>query len=292
MDPFVTTTPIRRGLAGRKLLDRLVRVASVAALVIALGGMCWILWTVAARGASVLSWNFFTEPTRPHGVPNGGIGNAILGTLAITGGAAAIALPLAFGAGIYLAEFGRGTRFADAIRFAANVMLGIPSVLVGLFVYAVWVVTTGEFSGFAGSLALAVIMFPVVVRTTEEMLAMVPDSLRESALALGMTRSRATLCIICRAARNGLATGVLLAVARVSGETAPLLFTALWSNSFPTHYFSEPTANLPVVITEYTTNSPWEAQHAAGWGAALIVMLLVLLLNIGCRVIFQEKKHG
>ena len=194
--------------------------------------------------------------------------------------------------GIYLAEFGRNTRVGNLIRFAANVMMGMPSVVVGLFVYAVLVIPLGTFSGFAGSVALAILMVPVVLRTTEDMLLMVPDSLRESALALGTTRARASLQIICRSARGGLITGILLAVARVSGETAPLLFTALWSDAWPKNYFTGPTANLPVLITEYSTNSPFADQHAAGWGAALIVTLMVLALNIATRIVFKEKHHG
>ena len=201
-------------------------------------------------------------------------------------------IPPAILAGIYLAEFGKGTKLGNAIRFAANVMMGMPSVVAGLFVYAVLVIPMGRFSGFAGSVALAFLMFPVVLRTTEDMLLMVPDSLRESALALGCSRARTALRIICRSARGGLVTGILLAIARVSGETAPLLFTALWSDAWPKNYFTGPTANLPVLITEYATNSPFEEQHAAGWGASLVVTLLVLALNISCRIIFKEKHHG
>ncbi len=291
MDPFAPLEDRRRGLRFRKFLDRMVRVASLAALAAGLGGMLWILYTVVDHGAGALGWDFLTEPSKPYGAEHPGIANALIGTLLITLGAALMALPPALGAGIYLSEFGRGSRTAHWIRFSANVMMGVPSVLVGLFIYALWVVPTGKFSGFAGSLALAVIMFPVVMRTTEDILTMVPDALRESALALGMTRARAICRIVCRAGRNGLVTGVLLAVARVSGETAPLLFTALWSDGWPTGYFREPTSNLPVLITEYATNSPFPEQHAAGWGAALVVMTLILLLNIGCRVLFKEKKH-
>lgn len=282
----------RRGLFRRKLIDRIVRLLSVVALAVAVAGMVWILWTVVFRGAAVISWEFLTEPSRPFGAEDSGIANALLGTLAITLGAAILGIPPALLGGIYLAEFGRDTRIGNLIRFAANVMMGMPSVVVGLFVYAILVVALGGFSGFAGSVALAILMVPVVLRTTEDMLRMVPDSLRESALALGTTRARASLQIICRSARSGLLTGILLAVARVSGETAPLLFTALWSDAWPKNYFTGPTANLPVLITEYSTNSPFADQHAAGWGAALIVTLLVLALNIATRIIFKEKHHG
>lgn len=288
---FVSSTR-RRGLFRRKLVDRIVRILSVAALAVAVAGMIWILWTVVSRGAAVISLEFLTEPSKPFGAEDSGIANALLGTLAITLGTALIGIPPAVLGGIYLAEFGRNTRVGNLIRFAANVMMGMPSVVVGLFVYAVLVIPLGTFSGFAGSVALAILMVPVVLRTTEDMLLMVPDSLRESALALGTTRARASLQIICRSARGGLITGILLAVARVSGETAPLLFTALWSDAWPKNYFTGPTANLPVLITEYSTNSPFADQHAAGWGAALIVTLMVLALNIATRIVFKEKHHG
>ncbi|MEG1980741.1 MAG: phosphate ABC transporter permease PstA, partial [Victivallaceae bacterium] len=216
----------------------------------------------------------------------------ILGTIIITFGAAVMAVPGALCAGIFLAEFKDHPKFSAFLRFSANVMMGMPSVLVGLFVYMILVVPSGRFSGFAASVALAILMFPVVMRTTEDMIAMVPDALRESALALGMSRSRATICIVCKSAKNGLLTGILLSLSRVSGETAPLLFTAMYSNSWPEGYFSEPTANLPVLITEYSTNSPFEAMHQMGWGAALVVTLLVLAINLCSRIFFREKKYG
>ena len=179
-------------------------IACLAALAVAVAGMIWILWTVVSRGAAVISLEFLTEPSKPFGAEDSGIANALLGTLAITLGAALIGIPPAVLGGIYLAEFGRNTRVGNLIRFAANVMMGMPSVVVGLFVYAVLVIPLGTFSGFAGSVALAILMVPVVLRTTEDMLLMVPDSLRESALALGTTRARASLQIICRSARGGL----------------------------------------------------------------------------------------
>jgi len=282
----------RRGLFRRKLMDRAVGALSILALFIAVAGMVWIIWAVLARGASMLSWDFFSEPSKPYGAPDGGIANALLGTVEITLGAVLIGVPPALLGGIYLAEFAKGTKHGDVIRFSANVMMGMPSVVVGLFIYAIMVVPMGGFSGLAGSVALAVLMFPVVLRTAEDMLLMVPDALRESALALGCSRARTAVRIICRCARGGLVTGILLAVARVSGETAPLLFTALWSDAWPKSYFSGPTANLPVLVTEYATNSPFEEQHAAGWGAALVVTMMVLLLNISTRIIFKERHHG
>ncbi len=279
----------RRPLGGRRLLDALFRLASLIALLTALAGMLWIVGTVIRRGADAVNWNFLTAASGP--LADSGIGNAILGSVLITLVAALIALPPALAGGCYLAEFGRRGRVAETIRFSANVLMGMPSVLVGLFVYALLVKPMGCSSGLAGSVALAIIMFPVVLRTTEDMLRMVPDSLREAGLALGLTRTRVTLGVIFRAARSGLVTGILLALARVSGETAPLLFTAQWSDNWPQDFCSGPTANLPVLITEYTTNSPYEEIQQAGWGAALVIMAAVLALNIGCRLLLRERHH-
>ncbi|MDO4628056.1 MAG: phosphate ABC transporter permease PstA [Planctomycetia bacterium] len=273
----------------RKLKAGMMETLSLVVLAVTLGGMGWILASLLQEGASVISWSFLTEPSKPYGVPNGGIGNALVGTLLITLTAAVITVPVAVAGGIYLAEFGKGTRLANAIRFCANVMMGIPSIVVGLFIYAVYVIPTGHFSGFAGSLALGVIMLPLIMRTTEDMLLLVPDTQREAALALGMTRMRATLAIICRCARGGLATGILMALARVSGETAPLLFTALWSNTWCDRFFTAPTANIPVLMTEYTTNSPFQELHAAGWGAALVIMACILVLNVTVKVLCKTN---
>jgi phosphate transport system permease protein len=280
----------RRGMIFRKFLDWLIRMWSIFFVLLAISLIIWILYTVLNSGFKAFSWEFFTEPTKPYGIPDGGIANALLGTLLITAGAAIIGVPPGILGGIYLSEFAKDNKLGRIIRFSATVMMGIPSILCGLFVYALLVYTTKTFSGFAGSIALAVIMFPVVLRTTEDMLQMVPDSLRESALALGTPRWKATFSIICRAARSGLTTGVLLAIARVGGETAPLLFTALWSDDWPFHYFTEPTSNLTVTINEYATNSPFEIMHTRAWGAALVISVAILALNIFCRVVFREKK--
>ncbi len=281
----------KRGLAFRKSVDVSVRIFSALAVILAAGAMLWIFWELFSRGGRALSWSFLTNPSKPYGIPGGGIANALLGTIFITFGAAVIGVVPAVGAGIYLAEFRDTPKLAAAIRFSANVLMGMPSVLAGLFVYTLIVAPTGNFSGFAASAALAVIMFPVVTRTTEDMLSMVPYALREAALALGMSRMRTTLLIVCRSARNGLLTGILLSLSRVAGETAPLLFTALFADSWPTDYFTGPTANMPVLITEYSTNSPFEAMHAAGWGAALAVTALVFLINMSSRILFREKHH-
>lgn len=275
----------------RKLIDRLVRIFSGAAVLFAVGMMLWIIGSVFHYGGRALSWDFLTHSSQPYGVGQGGIANALIGTILITLGAAGLAVPPAVLAGIALSEFRDHPRLNAALRFTANVLMGLPSILVGLFVYTILVAPTGHFSGFAGSLALAIIMFPLIMRTTEEMLGMVPYSLREAVLALGLSRIRTTR-MVCKSARSGLATGILLALARVGGETAPLLFTALFADRYPWHYFTGPTANLPVLITEYATNSPFESMHQAGWGAALAVTTLVLAINLATRIFFAGDKHG
>ncbi len=283
----MTTRPV----IYRKISNCLLSLLALVSICVALGGMGWILFTVIQNGTPVLSREFLLAPSKPYGELGAGVGNALLGTLLMTLGATLLAVPPALAGGIYLAEFGKNSRSADLLRFCANVLMGLPSILVGLFVYAMLVVPTGHFSGMAGTVALAIIMFPVIMRTTEDMLLMVPDTLRESALALGMSRMRTTLCIVARSARNGLATGILLSLARVSGETAPLLFTALFADTWPSGFFTEPTASAPVLITEYTTNSPFESMHAMGWGTALIMAAFILILNIATRCIFHENKH-
>lgn len=288
---MTTETALKpRGLFLRKLKNFTVIGVSAFGTVIAAVFLIWILWTILRNGAESLSVEFLTQPTKPYGVPDGGMLNAILGTALITLAATLLAVPAGMLGGVCLSEFARSSRFGNAVRFSANVMMGMPSIIVGLFIYTLIVMTTGRFSGFAGSVALAIIMFPVILRTTEDMLCMVPNALRESALAIGAPRWRITLAVVFRSAKSGLMTGVLLAVARVAGETAPLLFTALTSNAWPTGFFTQPTANLTVTMTEYATNSPFETMHIRAWGAALIITAAVLALNILCRTIFREKK--
>lgn len=288
---MTTETALKpRGLFLRKLKNFTVIGVSAFGTVIAAVFLIWILWTILRNGAESLSVEFLTQPTKPYGVPGGGMLNAILGTALITLVATLLAVPAGMLGGVCLSEFARSSRFGNAVRFSANVMMGMPSIIVGLFIYTLIVMTTGRFSGFAGSVALAIIMFPVILRTTEDMLCMVPNALRESALAIGAPRWRITLAVVFRSAKSGLMTGVLLAVARVAGETAPLLFTALTSNAWPTGFFTQPTANLTVTMTEYATNSPFETMHIRAWGAALIITAAVLALNILCRTIFREKK--
>lgn len=288
---MTTETALKpRGLFLRKLKNFTVIGVSAFGTVIAAVFLIWILWTILRNGAESLSVEFLSQPTKPYGVPGGGMLNAILGTALITLVATLLAVPAGMLGGVCLSEFARSSRFGNAVRFSANVMMGMPSIIVGLFIYTLIVMTTGRFSGFAGSVALAIIMFPVILRTTEDMLCMVPNALRESALAIGAPRWRITIAVVFRSAKSGLMTGVLLAVARVAGETAPLLFTALTSDAWPTGFFTQPTANLTVTMTEYATNSPFETMHIRAWGAALIITAAVLALNILCRTIFREKK--
>ena len=282
----------QRSLLWRKIKNHLLNFFSILAIVFAISIMLGVICVVIDYGKEALTPSLFVNCSAPYGSRTYGIGNAIVGTLLMTLGAAVIAVPPALLAGIFLSEYKEYRKIGSAIRFASNVLMGMPSILVGLFVYMLIVVPSGKFSGFAGSIALAILMFPVIVQTTENMLAMVPNTLRESALALGMTRMRATLCIVCRSAKNSLLTGILLSLSRVSGETAPLLFTAMFADSFPAGYFTQPTANLPVLITEYATNSPFEVMHQIGWSAALTVMTMVLLVNITVRIFFREKKYG
>ena len=275
----------------RKLSNVTVNCFCLLSISLALWAMYRILYTVWQHGSEALTWEFLTEPSKPYGEPHAGIANALLGTLYMTLGAACMAILPAVAAGIWLAEFGKTGKMATILRFCGNVLMGVPSIIIGLFVYVLIVIPAGHFSGWAGAVALSIIMFPVIMRTTEDSLNMVPHTLRESALALGMTRMRATLCIVARSAKNGLITGILLSLARVSGETAPLLFTALFADTYPKHFFEQPTASVPVLINEYTNNSPFETMHNMGWGAALVIAVAILIINILTRIIFHENKH-
>jgi phosphate transport system permease protein len=278
----------RRPAWPRKIADTSVKVVSILAASLGLAALAWILLVVLRNGAAALNWSFLTSLPSPPGGKGGGLGNAIVGTFAMTLLACVLGIPVGMLAGVYLAEFGRGSRLATTVRFMVNVMMGIPSIIVGLFVYTIMVVSVGHFSGWAGSVSLALLVLPVVARTTEDMLALVPNTLRESSLALGAPRWRTTLQIAFRAARAGLLTGVLLAVARVSGETAPLLFTALNSPYWP-HSLSGPTANLTVTIFNFAM-SPYPNWHQAAWGASFLITISVLALTIVSRVLTRERK--
>jgi phosphate transport system permease protein len=278
-----------RPAAGRKLTDRLVKVISAGAALVGILALAWILWVVLQRGAAAINWDFFFHRTLPTGEAGGGVGNAIVGSALLVALAVVFGVPIGLMVGVYLAEFGRETRLGTAVRFSANVMMGIPSIIVGLFVYTLIVMPMHSFSGWAGAVALAILMLPVVARTTEDMLQLVPNALRESALALGAPRWKVTFHIVFRAARTGLMTGVLLAIARISGETAPLLFTALNSPYWPTTLHG-PVANLTVTIFNYAM-SPYEDWVRLAWGASLLITVGVLALNISSRIILRRGSH-
>jgi phosphate transport system permease protein len=271
----------------RKLTNRVGLLLSGLSMALGLIGLMWILWTLFYNGVSALDWNFFTRSTPAPGTPGGGMANAIVGSLMIVGFATLVSTPIGILAGIYLSEFGRQSRFAQATRFVVDIMLSAPSIVIGLFVFAIAVATVGNFSGWAGSLALSLIAIPVVVRTTENMLNLVPGSLREAAFALGAPRWKVSLAVTLRAVKGGVVTGVLLAVARMIGETAPLLFTAL-NNQFFSLDMSQPMANLPVVIFNFAM-SPYADWQQLAWGGAFIITLVVLAINIAARALFRDK---
>jgi phosphate transport system permease protein len=272
--------------ARRKFTDIFVRSACVAAAVIALVPLVSVLYYVTSRGIGGINLDFFSELPKPVGESGGGMANALAGTLKLLFLACLFGIPPGVLAGVYLAEFG-DSRFGKLVRFSADVMSGVPSITVGIFVYSLVVLRAKHFSAFAGGVALGVLMLPTVTRTTEELLKLVPESLREAALGLGLPKWRATLRVMLRTAAPGIATGVMLAVARVAGETAPLLFTA-FSNPFWSSGLNEPTASLPVNIYNYAV-SPYEEWHRQAWAAALVLLLLVLLLNVSARLLVRSR---
>ncbi len=257
-----------------------------ACVILALLPLIFILLNLVIKGAGSLNLAFFTEMPAPPGQTGGGVAHAIVGTLIIVGLACLLGLPIGIGAGIYASEY-PGTRLAVTTRFVADVMNGTPSIVVGVFAWAWIVAAQKHFSAFAGSVALALLMVPMVMRTTEEMIKLVPNSLREAALALGYARWRTSLTVVVRATLPGIITGILLAVARVAGETAPLLFTALGSQFFSLDP-SRPMAALPLAVFVYATG-PYEEWHRMAWAAALVLILVVLVLSIAARLATRGK---
>ena len=271
----------------RQRINRLGLTLSMLAMALGLFVLLWILFVLFKNGLSALDWNLFTQSTPAPGTDGGGLLNAIVGSALMVGFTALISTPIGILAGIYLAEYGDQSRMASITRFVTDIMLSAPSIVLGLFVYALVVAHLGHFSGWAGTLALSLIAVPVVVRTTENMLRLVPGSLREAAFALGAPRWKVATMVTLRAARAGVITGLLLALARISGETAPLLFTAL-NNQFFSVNMSGPMANLPVVIFQFAM-SPYDNWVRLAWGGALLITLTVLTLNIIARVLFRDK---
>jgi phosphate transport system permease protein len=268
------------------------RLAEVLAIVATLFGLTWlvaILGVLLWKGFSGLSLAVFTQMTPPPGAA-GGLLNPIMGSLVMTGLAVLIGTPLGILAGTYMAEYGRYDRLAAVVRFINDILLSAPSIVVGLFVYEVMVAQMGHFSGWAGAVALAVIVLPVVVRTTEDMLNLVPDTLREAAASIGLPRSLMITKVAYRAARAGMITGVLLAIARISGETAPLLFTAL-NNQFWSLDLNAPVASLPIVIFQFAL-SPYHDWQKLAWTGALIITLAVLALSIVARALAAQRKSS
>jgi phosphate transport system permease protein len=271
----------------RILINRIGITLSMLAMCLGLFVLLWILAVLFKNGFQALDLNLFTHSTPAPGSEGGGLANAIVGSLLLVGFATLVSTPIGILAGIYLAEYGDTSKTAEVTRFMTDIMLSAPSIVLGLFVYAILVAQVKHFSGWAGTIALSLIAIPVVLRTTENMLRLVPGSLREAAFALGAPRWKVTTMVTLRAAKSGVVTGVLLALARISGETAPLLFTAL-NNQFFSMNMNGPMSNLPVVIFQFAM-SPYDNWVRLAWGGALLITLTVLVLNILARVFFREK---
>lgn len=275
-------------LARRKLINKIALTLSLTAMAFGLFWLTWILVTVFQLGVSGLSLSLFTEMTPPPGAETGGLLNAIVGSLILVVMATLVGTPIGILTGVYLAEYGRYNWLGQLTRFINDLLLSAPSIVIGLFVYAVVVAQTGKFSAWSGVIALALIVLPVVVRTTENMLQLIPNTLREAAFALGAPKSVVISKVTLRAARAGVLTGVLLAVARIAGETAPLLFTAL-SNQFWTLNLNEPMANLPVTIFKFAM-SPFTNWQELAWAGVFLITMGVLALNIIARVFLRAEK--
>lgn len=271
----------------RKRTNTIGLILSMIAMLIGMIFLFWILSVLLYKGFSTLSLDLFIQNTPAPGSEGGGLANPIVGSLMIVGFATLVSTPIGILAGIYLSEYGKQSVIAEITRFVTDIMLSAPSIVIGLFVYAIMVAQMGHFSGWAGTCALSLIAVPVVLRTTENMLRLVPLTLREAAYALGAPRWKVALTVTLKAAKSGVITGILLALARISGETAPLLFTAL-NNQFFSSNMNSPMANLPVVIFQFAM-SPYDNWVNLAWAAALIITFAVLGLNILARVVFSEK---
>jgi len=274
----------------RKRVNAIGLALSVGAMSLGMIFLLWILGVLLFKGFSSIHLSMFIESTPAPGSDGGGLANAIVGSLMLVGCCTLISSPVGVMAGIYLSEYGNKSKVASITRFVTDIMLSAPSIVIGLFVYAMLVAQVKHFSGWAGTIALSLIAVPVIVRTTENMLRLVPGSLREAAYALGAPKWKVALMITLRAAQSGVMTGILLSLARVSGETAPLLFTALNNQFFSTN-MNAPMANLPVVIFQFAM-SPYDNWVNLAWGGALLITFAVLGLNIVARVVFRDKVQG
>ena len=273
--------------ARRKLQNKIGLRLSLFAMIVGMIFLFWILSILFIKGLGALDFSILTQDTPAPDSAGGGLANAIVGSLLMVGFSTLFSTPIGILAGLYLSEYGDRSRIAAVTRFVTDIMLSAPSIVIGLFVYAFLVAQVQHFSGWAGAIALSLIAIPVVVRTTENMLRLVPGSLREAAYALGAPKWKVALMITLRAAKSGVITGILLALARISGETAPLLFTAL-NNQFFSTDMNKPMANLPVVIYQFAM-SPYDNWVSLAWGGALLITFTVLGLNILARVVFREK---
>lgn len=273
----------------RRIVNAVNLSLAVLLTLFALFWLAWILWTLLRLGGGYLNVAVFTQSTPGPGEP-GGLANALVGSAVITLLGIAIGAPIGVLAGTYLAEFDRGSRFAAGLRFLNDVLLSAPSIVLGVFIYAIAVATVGHFSAWAGALALALIVIPIVLRTTENMLLLVPDTMREAAAALGAPRWKIITAVAYRAARGGIATGVLLAIARIAGETAPLLFTAL-SNQFWSLDVNAPMANLPVTIFNFAMG-PYDEWHHLAWAGSLLITAAILAISLLSRLLLRHKRNG
>ena len=291
--PELTSASIRLGMPpvswNRRLTDHAMTGIAVLTVVLVLAPLIAIFGYLVYRGVGSINWAFLTQVPKPPGEVGGGMANAIVGSIFILGIASIIGVPLGIGAGIYLAEFGRN-RFGTAIRFTADVLNGVPSIVIGIVAYAIVVLRQGHFSALAGGVALAIMMVPTISRTTEEMLLLVPQALREAAYGLGVPRWRTTLSITLRTATSGVITGVMLAFARVAGETAPLLFTAL-GNEFWSLRMDQPTAALPLQIYRYAL-SPYDDFHRQAWAGALVLIVLIVTAVAAVRFVVRRGTFG
>ncbi|AXU97060.1 MAG TPA: phosphate ABC transporter permease PtsA [Erwinia persicina] len=279
----------RKMQAWRRMKNRIALTLSLLTMAFGLFWLVWILFSTVTRGIDGMTMSLFTENTPPPNTAGGGLANALAGSGLLIFWSTAVGTPLGIMAGIYLAEYGRKSWLAEVTRFINDILLSAPSIVVGLFVYTIVVAQMKHFSGWAGVVALALLQIPIVIRTTENMLRLVPDSLREAAYALGTPKWKMISAITLKASVSGILTGVLLAIARIAGETAPLLFTSL-SNQFWSTDMMQPLANLPVTIFKFAM-SPFAEWQSLAWAGVLIITLCVLLLNILARVIFAKSKH-
>lgn len=288
-EPVVKQTAVPPVSLRRRFTDRVMTGAAIATVVIVLAPLVAIFGYLVYRGVGAIDWAFLTQTPKPVGEAGGGMANAIVGSLLILGIASIIGVPLGVGAGIYLAEYGRN-RLGSAIRFTCDVLNGVPSIVVGIVAYAIVVLPQGHFSALAGGTALAIMMVPTISRTSEEMLLLVPQALREAAYGLGIPRWRTTLSIVLRTATSGVITGIMLAFARVAGETAPLLFTAL-GNTYWSLRYDQPIAALPLQIYTYA-NSPYDDWHRQAWAGSLVLIILIVGSVAAVRYVVRRGSFG